>query len=69
MGTLALTRRAHERIVIDGDIYVEIVDILPGGKVRLGIDAPDSVQVDREEIHDQKVAEGRVKRVDRSKRA
>ena len=51
---LVLSRRPGERIVIDGDIIVEILEIL-GNRVRLGITAPADVPVDREEIHVQRV--------------
>ena len=47
---LVLTRRIEEKIVIGADIYVTIVSI-EGGKVRLGIEAPKSVCVDRQEVH------------------
>jgi carbon storage regulator CsrA len=47
---LVLTRRLGEEIVIAGDIRVVVVSI-QGGKVRLGIRAPDDVRVDRQEIH------------------
>lgn len=46
---LVLTRRRNEQIVIGGDITITVVDI-GGGKVRLGIEAPDSIQVDRLEV-------------------
>jgi carbon storage regulator len=47
---LVLTRRPGEAIVIDGEIRVTVLEIR-GGKVRLGVAAPVSVQVDRAEIH------------------
>lgn len=47
---LVLTRRLGETIVIDGDIRVTVVDV-KGDRVRLGITAPASVAVDREEVH------------------
>jgi carbon storage regulator CsrA len=37
-------------IVIDGAIRVRVVSV-KGGGVRLGIMAPDSVRVDRGEVH------------------
>jgi len=49
---LILTRRTSESIIIetsDGIIEVVICKI-NGGQVRVGIDAPDSVNVDREEL-------------------
>ncbi|HZP02586.1 MAG TPA: carbon storage regulator [Terriglobia bacterium] len=51
---LVLTRRVGERIVIAGDIQVTVLAVR-GKKVRLGIAAPDSVRVDREEIHESRV--------------
>jgi carbon storage regulator len=47
---LVLTRRLGEEIVIDGNIRVTVVG-LKGDTVRIGISAPDSVLVDREEVH------------------
>jgi carbon storage regulator len=56
MSGLVLTRRVGERIVIDGDIFVEVAAI-QGGKVRLRIVAPDDVEIDREEIAERKAKE------------
>ena len=47
---LVLTRRNGERLVIAGEIIVTVLAI-DGNKVRLGIEAPKSVRVDRQEIH------------------
>jgi carbon storage regulator len=47
---LVLTRRLGESIVIDGDIKVTVIAV-QGDKVRLGIAAPASIPVDREEVH------------------
>lgn len=47
---LVLTRRPGEAIIINGDIQVTVV-ALQGGKIRLGIEAPDWVTVDRQEVH------------------
>lgn len=46
---LVLTRQRDEAIIINGNIKVTIVDIR-GDKVRLGIEAPKEVPVNREEI-------------------
>ncbi len=46
---LVLARNIGEEIVIGGDIRVCVVAV-EGGKVRLGIDAPQSVAVDRKEV-------------------
>ncbi len=47
---LVLTRRPGEQIVIDGNIRLTVVSI-KGDRVRIGIEAPPTVVVDREEIH------------------
>jgi carbon storage regulator len=46
---LCLSRQRDERIVINDDIIITIVEIR-GEKVVLGIEAPNSVPVHREEI-------------------
>jgi carbon storage regulator len=46
---LVLTRKLNEEIVIDGNIRITVVEI-KRGRVRLGITAPDSVRVDRQEV-------------------
>jgi carbon storage regulator len=48
---LILTRKLGEGIRISDDVSVKIVDIR-GGQVRLGIDAPRSVPVHREEVYE-----------------
>ncbi len=47
---LVLTRRIDEQIIIDGDIRVTVLSV-QGDKVRLGIAAPPSVRIDRQEVH------------------
>lgn len=47
---LILTRKKDEVIVIDGRIRVKLVEVR-GDKVRIGIEAPPEVRVDREEVH------------------
>ena len=47
---LVLTRKIGETIVIDSNIRVTITAI-QGGKVRIGIEAPPEIPVDREEVH------------------
>lgn len=47
---LVLTRKVGERIIIGDGITVTVVSI-QGNKVRVGIDAPPSVPVDRAEVH------------------
>jgi len=46
---LVLTRRANESIVIGYDITVTILAVTPGG-VRIGIDAPRDMRINRAEI-------------------
>ena len=48
---LVLSRHRDESIMIGDDVVVTIVDIR-GDKVRLGIDAPSSIPVHRQEIYD-----------------
>ena len=50
---LVLSRQVGETIVIGRDIEVKVVEIR-GGKVKLGIEAPRQVPVDRLEIADRK---------------
>ena len=51
---LVLTRRIGEAIVIEDDIRITVVSVR-GDRVRLGITAPDFVQVDREEVHERRL--------------
>ena len=46
---LVLSRKVNQRIMIGDDIVVTIVDIR-GDKVRLGIDAPSTIPVHRQEV-------------------
>lgn len=48
---LILSRKTNEQIVIGDKIVVTVVAVR-GGNVRLGIDAPRSVQVHRREVYD-----------------
>lgn len=50
---LVLTRKQGEAIVINNEIHVTVV-ALQGGKIRLGIEAPDWVTVDRKEVSDRR---------------
>jgi len=47
---LVLTRRVGEEIVIAGDIHITVLSVTAKA-VRLGIVAPRTTSVDREEIH------------------
>lgn len=46
---LVLTRKLGESIVIDHDIKITVLAV-KGGQVRLGIDAPEDVDIVREEL-------------------
>lgn len=54
---LVLTRRVGEQLVIAGNIRVTVVSI-HGERVRIGITAPRSVNVAREEILTRQAAQG-----------
>lgn len=47
---LVLSRRAGESVVIGDDIVITVLEVR-GDVVRVGIDAPRSVQVHREEVY------------------
>lgn len=49
---LVLSRRLGEKVVIGDNITIEVVDI-DRGKIRLGITAPSSVSIHRQEVYDQ----------------
>jgi carbon storage regulator len=53
---LVLSRRQGEAIVIDGGIRVSVATI-SRRQVRLAIEAPREVQVDREELRERKLAQ------------
>lgn len=53
---LILTRRPGEKLMIGKDIVVTVLGIR-GNQVRIGVDAPDSVQIHREEIFNKIVKE------------
>ena len=48
---LILTRRVGEKVVIDDDIVVSVLAV-KGSQVRIGIEAPNDVNIHREEIHE-----------------
>lgn len=54
---LILARKTNEQIRIFDDIVITVVEVA-GGKVRLGVEAPRSVPVHREEIYQAIKAEG-----------
>ncbi len=53
---LVLTRKIGEQIVIGDNIKVSIVSIGPG-RVKVGIEAPPWVEVNRQEVFEKKLAE------------
>ena len=48
---LILTRKENEKILIDDDIEITVVEI-KGNKVKIGIDAPDEIEILREEVYE-----------------
>ncbi|MFC1545948.1 carbon storage regulator CsrA [Pseudomonadota bacterium] len=54
---LILTRKSGETITIGDDIQIRVLGV-KGGQVRIGIDAPRNVTVNREEVHARVQAEG-----------
>jgi carbon storage regulator len=46
---LVLSRKPGQRIVIDDDIIITVVELRPG-RVVVGIDAPRDVNIAREEV-------------------
>ena len=55
---LIITRRPGEKIVLGEDISIQVMEIV-GNQVRIGIQAPKSVPVYREEIWEAVKAENR----------
>ena len=47
---LVLTRRVGEKIIIGGNVTVSVLGV-KGHQIRIGIEAPRDVKVNREEIH------------------
>ncbi len=54
---LILTRRISESIMINDDVKITVLGV-KGNQVRLGIDAPKTVAVHREEIYERIKQEG-----------
>ena len=48
---LVLTRRPGEQIVIGNNVRLTVVSVGPG-RVKIGIEAPPDVRIDRQEIHE-----------------
>jgi carbon storage regulator len=60
---LVLSRKKRERIFIADDIVLTVIGISKAGTVRLGIEAPRDMKVQREEVAvaaDQHLADGRL---------
>lgn len=53
---LVLSRKIGETIVIGDTIRITVVDV-GQGRVKIGVQAPNNVSVDREEIYDKKQGE------------
>lgn len=53
---LVLSRKLGEKIVIADNIIVTVVEIR-GGRIRLGITAPDEVRIDRAEVSESRKKE------------
>tara|TARA_B110000908_G_C9827327_1_gene259805 strand:+ start:290 stop:490 length:201 start_codon:yes stop_codon:yes gene_type:complete len=47
---LILTRRVNEKLIIGDNITLTVLSVR-GNQVRIGVDAPKDVGVNREEIH------------------
>ncbi len=52
---LVLTRKIGERVVIGGQIMIEVLEV-NGTRIRLGIEAPPQVAIRREELDDRREA-------------
>lgn len=48
---LVVTRKHDESVIIDGHIIVKVLGI-EDGKVKLGIDAPQSIKIYRQEVYE-----------------
>lgn len=46
---LVLTRKPGERIVIDNDIVIEVLEV-QGNRIRIGVQAPQGVTILRSEL-------------------
>lgn len=55
---LVLTRKVGEGIVVGDDVTITVVE-MKGGAVRLGIEAPRSTKIHRQEVYSRIVTENR----------
>ena len=60
---LVLSRKRGEKIRISNTITITVVEV-KGDKVRIGIDAPENIEVHREEIYDKVVKARSAKKTD-----
>jgi len=49
---LVLSRKKNESIIINGNIEIKVIE-LEDGRVRLGIDAPRSIEIHRKEVFEE----------------
>lgn len=55
---LILSRKKEESIIIDGHIEIKILDS-SDGKVKIGIEAPETVKILRKEVIDRVIEENK----------
>jgi len=55
---LVLSRKTGESIVIGNDVVITVLEVR-GDQIRIGIDAPRTVTVNRKEVHDELTAANR----------
>jgi carbon storage regulator len=55
---LVLTRKAGEGIIIGDDITIKVIE-MKGGGVRIGIDAPKTHKIYRQEVYDRIIEENK----------
>ena len=53
---LVLSRRIDEKIVIGRDVFITVLEV-QGKRVKLGIEAPIEVRVERQEVANREVRE------------
>ncbi len=59
-GNLVLSLDPGERIVLaEGEVVITYVELRDRGRIRLGIQAPVSIRIDRGKIHDERMDERR----------
>lgn len=47
---LSLTREVGQKILIGDDIVITVIAVTSNGRVKIGIDAPRQVRINREEV-------------------